>query len=204
MSNLGIIDYKAGNSQSVLNALNHLSIPCKMVRNAEDMEGITHVVLPGVGSAKATMDSLGELDLIEPLTDWVMVQKRPFLGICIGHQIVFDYSDEDGVDCMGWVKGRVVRFDHTDLPVPQMGWNYVDLLHAYHSLAMNLMSHFFYFVNSYVVIPDNPDHVFAECEYGGRFCASILTENIFTTQFHIEKSGPAGLTMLENFSQWTP
>lgn len=115
---VSIINYKAGNAPSVSNALRHLNIPCRLISTPDQLGNSDKLVLPGVGSAKATMDSLREMHLIEVLEKKVLSEKTPFLGICIGHQILFDHSEEGNTRCLGWLKGKVVKFDKTKVRVP--------------------------------------------------------------------------------------
>ena len=188
-----IIDYKAGNAPSVLNAITRLGFSAEYAHNARDLENATHIILPGVGSAKATMQSLQEMELIKVLNDKVLQCKIPFLGICVGMQILFEHSEEgdtsgenSGVVCLGWLKGKVVKFDSSKVRVPQMGWNRV-------------WNDYFYFVNSYYAKPDDNSDIWGSADYNGVFTAAVRRDNIFGTQFHIEKSGEAGLELLCNF-----
>jgi len=154
-----------------------------------------------VGSAKATVDSLREMGLIEVLEKKVLSKKTPFLGICIGHQILFDYSEEGNTRCLGWLKGKVVKFDRKKVRVPHIGWNEVKF-NKKHQLISGLQnSEFFYFVNSYYVVPDNEEIVFGQTHYEVEFCSTLVWKNIVSTQFHVEKSGPVGLRLLKNFAE---
>lgn len=196
---IGVIDYKAGNAPSVLNALKRIGSDGVMVRNGLDLEQADGIILPGVGSAGATMDSLRELGIVSVLEKKVLKEKIPFLGICIGMQILFEHSEEGDADCLGWLKGNVVRFDSSHVRVPQMGWNEV-LFHRDHPLVAEMgRSGHFYYVNSYHVAPQRKEDVLAVTDYDGEFCCMVQHENIMAAQFHIEKSGPLGLKMLQNF-----
>jgi len=181
-----IIDYKAGNAPSVLNAINKLGYKADFARNAQDIEDATHIILPGVGSAKATMISLREMEIVSALEDKVLRKGIPFLGICVGMQILFEHSEEGDVNCLGWLKGKVVKFDSSKVRVPQMGWNKV-------------WDNYFYFVNSYYAKPENKSDVWGTAEYNGTFAAAVRRKNIYGAQFHIEKSGEAGLNLLDKF-----
>jgi len=183
---IAIIDYKAGNAPSVLHAVEHIGFSAKLVKNKEELKGATHIILPGVGSAKATMDSLKEIDILDALAEAVKKNKTPFLGICVGMQILFEYSEEGDVDCLGWLEGRVKKFDFALTRVPQMGWNKVWDDH-------------YYFVNSYYAVPKNASDIWGTADYGIKFCASVKRGNIWGTQFHAEKSGAAGLALLKEF-----
>lgn len=198
---VSIINYKAGNAPSVSNALRYLNIPCRFVSTSDQLEKSEKLILPGVGSAKATMDSLREMDLIEVLENKVLNEKTPFLGICIGHQILFDYSEEGNTKCLGWLKGKVVKFDKKKVRVPHIGWNEVKFNEKHRLISGLRNSEFFYFVNSYYVVPDNKEIVFGKTQYGVEFCSALIWKNIVSTQFHVEKSGPVGLRLLRNFAE---
>ncbi len=198
---VSIINYKAGNAPSVSNALRYLNIRCRFVSTPDQLEESEKLIPPGVGSAKATMDSLRDMDVIDVLEKKVLDERIPFLGICIGHQILFDYSQEGNTKCLGWLKGKVVRFNKEKVRVPHIGWNEVKF-NKKHRLVSGLKnSQFFYFVNSYYIIPDDGDIVFGQTHYGVEFCSALIWRNIISTQFHVEKSGPVGLRLLRNFSQ---
>jgi glutamine amidotransferase len=187
-----IIDYKAGNAPSVMHAVSRLGHEAGFARAAGDIVGATHIILPGVGSAAATMESLRELGLVDALGDAVLRRKTLFLGVCVGLQILFEHSEEGDTDCLGWLKGRVVRFDSTKVRVPQMGWNSV-------SFSDGTREDCFYFVNSFHAVPNDDTDVWGTAFYGSRFTAAVHRENIYATQFHIEKSGEAGLALLDGF-----
>jgi len=191
-----IIDYKAGNAPSVLNAVTHLGFTATYARHPQDIENATHIILPGVGSAKATMESLRQMGLIDALEDTVLHKKVLFLGICVGMQILFEHSEEGDAECLGWLKGRVVKFDVSKVRVPQMGWNKVRFTK---NALGDIQEGFFYFVNSYYAKPENDSDVWGTADYNGLFAAAVCRENIYAAQFHAEKSGAAGLALLEDF-----
>ena len=202
MNNIKIIDYKAGNSQSVRHALTKLGHASSFARNGSDLIGATHIILPGVGSAKATMDSLHDQDLLAELTTLIQVKRIPFLGICVGLQILFEHSEEGDVTCLCWLKGQVKKFDASTMRVPQMGWNKVDFQKG--ACGMNVEDQrpsdgYFYFVNSYYAVPTDPSDNWAIADYHHPFTAAVHRGNIFGTQFHVEKSGEAGLNLLNRF-----
>lgn len=192
-----IIDYKAGNAPSVMHAVRHLGFPAAFVCGSEDMVGASHIILPGVGSAKATLASLSELDLLRPLEEAVMERRVPFLGICVGMQILFSHSEEDDTPCLGWLPGSVRRFDSNTVRVPQMGWNRTRFLRE--TPVCPRRKDYFYFVNSYYAQPADETDLWAAADYGGDFAAAVQRGNIYATQFHIEKSGEAGLALLRGF-----
>ncbi len=198
---IGVIDYKAGNAPSVYNALKKIGGDVLMVKRAADLEKIHGVILPGVGSAMATMDSLNEMGIRSPLEKKVRSGNMPFLGICIGMQILFEHSAEGDVPGLGWLKGNVTRFDKNRVRVPQMGWNEVRFCRK-HPLVENMgQSGHFYYVNSYHVNPADQDDILAVTDYDGDFCCMVQRDNIMAAQFHIEKSGPLGLKLLANYLQ---
>ncbi|MDR0320456.1 MAG: imidazole glycerol phosphate synthase subunit HisH [Treponema sp.] len=191
-----IIDYKAGNAPSVLHAITRLGHEASFARNSGDIENASYIILPGVGSAKATMESLREMGLIEVLENAVLKKKVPFLGICVGLQILFEHSEEEDTDCLGWLKGKVVKFDVSKVRVPQMGWNQVRFVKK---APFGSSDDFFYFVNSYHAKPEHESDLWGTADYNGKFTAAVNRENIYATQFHIEKSGSAGLALLNGF-----
>ena len=191
-----IIDYKAGNAPSVLNAVAHLGFTATYARQPQEIAEATHIILPGVGSAKATMDSLRQMELIDALEETVLRKKVLFLGICVGMQILFEHSEEEDAKCLGWLKGQVVKFDASKVRVPQMGWNQVQFTK---NVLCNVREDFFYFVNSYYAKPEDDTDLWGTADYNGPFAAAVCRENIYATQFHAEKSGAAGLALLKNF-----
>jgi imidazole glycerol-phosphate synthase subunit HisH len=204
---IAIIDYRAGNLASVARALEYLGHRCEITDRPERIRAAARVILPGVGAAGATMANLRELGLIPVLREDVVKAGKPFLGICIGIQVLLDRSEEDGAECLGIIPGRVARFpsslDGRPLKVPQIGWNRVrqvrhqDRLHpVFQSVPNN--THF-YFVNSYYPIPDDPSVVIGMSDYGVDFVAAVARGSLVATQFHLEKSGAAGLRLLDNF-----
>ena len=193
-----IIDYKAGNAPSVLHAVTHLGYAADFARRPDDIANASHIVLPGVGSAEATMESLREMDLIQALENAVLRKKVFFLGICVGLQILFEHSEEGDTDCLGWLKGQVVKFDVSRIRVPQMGWNQVRFVKNAGN-NKNSRDGFFYFVNSYYAKPENESDLWGVAEYNGQFAAAVNKDNIYATQFHVEKSGEAGLALLKGF-----
>ncbi len=196
---IGVIDYKAGNAPSVYNALKKIGADAKMIRDGSDLDGIDGLILPGVGSAEATMASLAETAILPELAESVCRKKIPFLGICIGMQILFEHSEEGDVDCLGWLKGKVVRFDDECVRVPQMGWNEVSFCRQHPLLKGLGDTGYFYYVNSYYVVPAEKNDILALTDYNGDFCCMVQRDNIMAAQFHIEKSGSLGLTLLKNF-----
>lgn len=200
---LGIIDYGGGNLQSVRNALRTAGAEAAdYVRSPEELEGVELLVFPGQGAFGDSMEALRSRGLVEPIREWIAAD-RPFLGICVGYQALFERSEEDpGVEGLGVFKGEVVRFKPLPgVKVPHMGWNEVRLVYPQDPQWQGLGTDpHFYFVHSYYPVPEDASLVAGETEYnGGRFASAIQRGNLTATQFHPEKSQSAGLALLENF-----
>lgn len=198
---IGVVDYRAGNAPSVMYALERIGAPATLVRTGDELATVDRVVLPGVGAAAATIDSLRDAGLLDALTRRVTGDRVPFLGICIGLQVVFERSEEGPADCLGWLPGTVTRFPDTDR-VPQIGWNEVRVQRPHPLVAGWPADPYCYFVNSYHAQPADPDAVLGVSEYSVPFTAMIAAGNIAATQFHAEKSGEIGLRILANFADW--
>lgn len=203
---VGLLDYGAGNLGSVARAITSLGYLVKSVKTYRDMESVERLVFPGVGSAKQAMLSLKSLDLVAPLKDYA-ASGRPLLGICVGMQVLGQWSEEGGVECLGVFPYRVTRFNCQE-PVPHMGWNSVhwNAQHPVASRAANQLTDLanFYFVHSYAAFHtqevQSDSYKLAESTYGGRrFCNFVARGNVWGSQCHIEKSGRAGLQFIENF-----
>jgi imidazole glycerol-phosphate synthase subunit HisH len=200
---IDVIDYRAGNAPSVLYALEHLGLPARLASNADQVRAAERIILPGVGAARATIDSLVEQDLVGALTDRVQADRVPFLGICIGLQVLFDHSEEGDTPCLGWVPGTVRRFPETDR-VPQIGWNQVRFTRSHPVTAGVPDAGHYYFVNSYHCVPDDAADALGLTDYTVEFCSVVARDNVVATQFHAEKSGPLGLSLLRAFATWDP
>jgi glutamine amidotransferase len=198
---IAVVDYRAGNAPSVLYALEHLGLPARLVDHPEEIATAERIILPGVGAARATIDSLVEQDLVGVLRDRVLGDRVPFLGICIGLQVLFDHSAEGDTDCLGWVPGQVRRFPDTGR-VPQIGWNRVRFARSHPLTATVPDEGHYYFVNSYYCVPDDPADALGITDYTVEFCSVVARDNVVATQFHAEKSGPLGLSLLRNFAKW--
>ena len=202
---IAIIDYEAGNLTSVARALTHLGYKNEITAAPEKILTADRVIFPGVGAAKATMQTLQKRGLNQVLADFFRTGK-PMLGICIGIQILFEHSEEEDAECLKLLQGYVKRYPSATtetqtetLKVPQIGWNevYQTKPHAIFEGVPN-PAHF-YFVNSYYPEPASADIVIGKTRYGLEFCSAIAHDNLIATQFHLEKSGRVGLTMLNNF-----
>lgn len=198
---LAVIDYGAGNLRSVLHALKHLKAEnVQVVQALSQMEGAEKIILPGVGAFGAGMEKLHEQNLIDPIREAV-ADGIPYLGICLGMQFLFDYSDEMGQhEGLGILPGQVTRFpDFEDLKVPHMGWNTLNATKGSALLGELPETPYAYFVHSYYCVPDNADDVLITVDYGLPFTAAVERDNVYGVQFHPEKSQQVGIQILKNF-----
>ena len=203
MDKLVVIDYGAGNLRSVEKALVSLGYEARVTSEPRDVERAAAVILPGVGAAGQIMGSLRGLGLDEAVVDYI-ASGRPFLGVCMGMQVLFDKSEEDGGQaCLGVLRGRVRKLK-TDLKVPHMGWNSVSQKGQHPMWAGVPDESYFYFLHSYYPNPEDESSVIGETEYGVTFASVLARDNIVATQFHPEKSGATGLRMYGNFLSWSP
>ena len=197
---LGVIDYGAGNLRSVCNSFHSIGAEASMVCTPEDMEGLTHLVLPGVGAFGDCASKLVAQGLTASIRQWIDADK-PFLGICVGYQVLFEEGEENpGVSGLGIFRGKVVRFSSMGLKIPHMGWNNLNLKDKSDSVWKGMGDDpFFYFVHSFFPIPEERDMVAATCTYGEEFAAAIRRGRLLATQFHPEKSQKTGMALLKNF-----
>jgi glutamine amidotransferase len=210
MSSIAVIDYGMGNLRSVTKALEHVADGARVVltHDAEEIRQATHVVFPGQGAARECMAEIRRLGLDSVVSE--VASSKPFLGICMGLQVLMDHSDEnDGTDCLGLIHGQVRRFappsatdSDTRLKVPQMGWNQVHQTRDHPLWRDIAQDSRFYFVHSYYVAPVADDTVAGRTRYGIDYAAVLATGSLFAVQFHPEKSQRAGLTLLANFVRW--
>ena len=204
---IGILDYGAGNLTSVRLAFGRLGVEASLVRDASEWQsGMTHLVFPGVGSAASGMAGVCERGFDGLMRDWLS-RGRPALAICLGEQLIFGRSEEDGgVAGLGLVPGRVIPFAfpaESHVKVPHMGWNGVSFPQAHPVLAGLADGEAFYFVHSYYAAPDASSDVAGVTEYAGcRFTSMVAHGSLFATQCHPERSGEAGLRLLRNFVAW--
>jgi glutamine amidotransferase len=199
---IAIVDYGMGNLRSVQKGFERVGFTPVITSEPEVVAKADKVVLPGVGAFQDAMAELQRCELVEPLLEVIRAQK-PFLGICLGLQLLFDVSYEGGEhQGLGVIPGKVVRFElPRDYKVPHMGWNQALIRRRPPLLeGIDEGSHF-YFVHSYYVAPDDPDVVAVESDYGGPFCAMVWRDHLFATQFHPEKSQKLGVKILENFGR---
>ena len=206
---IAIIDYETGNLKSVSKALELASnnvlkrSNIEIINSAKDLNNFDKVVLPGQGSFKQCFQSLNSIHgILDGLTDFVTVKKKPILGICVGMQLFSSFGDEDGgSDGLGWIEGKVKKISLKDLSLklPHMGWNNIQISSNSKLLnGINNDSHF-YFVHSYSFDVDEKKYVSATTNYSSEIVSAIEKENIFGTQFHPEKSQANGIKILENF-----
>lgn len=199
---IALLDYGAGNLRSVANALRRLELDPVVAGDPSAMAGATHVVLPGVGSFGDCMAQLSARGLLGPLREW-LAAGRPYLGICLGYQILFESGEESpGVEGLGHLAGRVVKFEpETGQKIPHMGWNSVVPRTPEEGVWSGLgPSPYFYYVHSYYPRPADPSVVAAVTRHGSQeFAAAVEGPNLLACQFHPEKSQEAGLRLLGNF-----
>jgi glutamine amidotransferase len=202
MPSIAVIDYGMGNLRSVQKGIERVGFAAEVTRDRARIESAAGVVLPGVGAFRACMDNLRAYDLIDTVRR-VIARGTPFLGICLGMQLLFDESEEFGrVPGLGIFPGRVVRFrDQADLKVPHIGWNQIRKRQDPPHLRGIDDGAFVYFVHSYYVVPADASLTATSTEYGVEFTSAIARDNVFATQYHPEKSQAVGLKILENFGR---
>lgn len=204
---IAILDYGAGNLASVDSALKHLGIPCQITAEPEKIQSASGIIFPGVGNASQAMAKLKETRLDKVLAD-AITRKQPLLGICLGCQILLEHSEEGPTETLGLIKGNCRRFEdnlHEEngfpINIPHIGWN--SLCHKQDSPLFKGIPDDaeFYFVHSYYACPQE-DMVISTTFYGREFCSVYGKDGLWATQFHPEKSGQAGLRLLQNFYNW--
>jgi glutamine amidotransferase len=212
MNKIVVVDYGMGNLRSVANALRRVApeADVRISGEVQDIRSADRLVFPGQGAMRDCMSCLRESGLQEALID--AARSKPMLGVCVGEQLLFDWSEEGDTSALGLFPGKVVRFrldeqlqeDGSRFKVPQMGWNRVKQTQV-HPLWNDIADHsYFYFVHSYYAQPELRGHVAGETEYGAAFASAVARDNIFATQFHPEKSANAGLQLYKNFVHWNP
>jgi imidazole glycerol-phosphate synthase subunit HisH len=197
-----IVDYGMGNLRNVQRGFEWVGLDARVTRSKQEILDSSAVVLPGVGAFKDCMENLQKFGLIDPLLRSIEMGK-PYLGICLGLQILFSTSEEFGSQQgLDLIKGKVVRFTpDPDHKVPHMGWNTIEMQREVPYFKDIRTGDFFYFVHSYYVVPEEKDCIATVTDYGKPFVSSIWKENLFAMQFHPEKSQQKGLTILENFAR---
>ncbi len=205
---IAIIDYDAGNLTSVARAVSHLGFSCTVTNDLKAIQRSERIIFPGVGAAGSAMASLRRLDLDRCLKD-AFEEGKPILGICVGTQVILEHSEENNTTCLGIIPGTVRAFpgdlrshDGERLKIPHMGWNRVRIVRAHPLLTDIRETDEFYFVHGYFPDPRDPDWVVGFTDYGLTFASVMGRQNLFATQFHPEKSGRPGLSILRQFCRW--
>ena len=206
---IAVVNTGVGNLRSVLLALNRAcpEVSVRIASERKTLRGASKVVFPGQGSMRDCIERLNSLDMVDELRRCLLT--KPFLGICLGKQILFDYSEEGGSQGLGFLPGKVKRFKKkNDVKVPHMGWNTVRIKRNHPVFSGSLKNEgekaYFYFVHSFFSKPDDHRLVLGETIHGEVFSSVISSENIFATQFHPEKSSENGIMLLKNFAGWNP
>jgi glutamine amidotransferase len=213
MNKIVVVDYGMGNLRSVAQALRAVApeADVQISGDAAAIDAADRIVLPGQGAMRDCMRSLRESGVEDALLR--AAKTRPMMGVCVGEQMLFDSSDENGgVPGLGLLPGKVVRFeldgklqaDGSRFKVPQMGWNRVHQKRAHPLWEGVAPDSYFYFVHSYYAKPAEAQDAIGETDYGGQFCCAVALDNIVATQFHPEKSAAAGLRLYRNFVHWNP
>lgn len=199
---IGIIDYDAGNIRSVEKALSYLGEKTVVSRNPETLKNADKVILPGVGSFGQAMENLHRYELVPVIQDMIK-EGKPFLGICLGLQLLFESSEESpGVEGLGILKGKILKIPSSPgLKIPHMGWNSLQLQNNGRMFRNIPQDTYVYFVHSYYLQAREPEIVKAVTEYSTEIHASVEKDNVFACQFHPEKSGKYGLEILKNFAE---
>jgi glutamine amidotransferase len=203
VTRIGIVDYGAGNLVSIEQALTTVGAEAGIVRQPAELEQLDALVVPGVGAAAPAMARLGRRGLIDPIRRWIAI-GRPYLGICLGLQLLFETSDEDGAEMLAVLPGRVSLIPGAPT-LPHIGWNQVDLVREHALFAGIPDATDFYFVHSYAGVPTGitgEASTLAETGHGGRFVSAVDHGNVLGVQFHPERSAGAGLRLLGNFVRW--
>ena len=196
---LVVIDYESGNLRSVTRALELHGIAPVLTDDPVQLQDADAVVLPGVGSGPSAMAALSQRGLVEPLRSFV-ASGKPFLGVCLGLQLLLERTEEGDAPCLEILQGQVRRLpDRDGLKIPHMGWNSVNFRAQHAAFEGVPQNSYFYFVHSYYADPADSAGVLGTTEYGVPFCSVYAKGNLIATQFHPEKSGPAGLRIYQNF-----
>ena len=199
-----IINYGLGNLGSVQNMLKRIGAPCKITSDLKEIEDAQKILLPGVGAFDSAIQKIDELNLRSVLVHKAKVDKIPFLGICLGMQLLTRGSEEGVLKGLDLVPAKTIKFnfDNTqNLKIPHMGWNYVKVNTQSKLTEGFTPEHRFYFVHSYKVVCDDNTNSILKTNYGGDFDAAIQNENVYGTQFHPEKSHKYGMHLLTNFAK---
>jgi imidazole glycerol phosphate synthase glutamine amidotransferase subunit len=198
---IAVVDYGAGNLVSIEQALTQVGARVAIARDAGSLHGAEALVVPGVGASGPAMDRLTRAGLVEPIRAWIAAE-RPYLGICLGLQLLFETSDEDGAETLGVLPGHTARLE--DAPtLPHIGWNQVVRTAPQPLFAGIDEAADFYFVHSYAGVPSDPDVIAATTDHGRSFVSAVTRGSLLGVQFHPERSGDDGLRLLSNFVAMT-
>lgn len=209
MTKVALLDYGMGNLHSAGKALASVGADVSITRDPNVIKAADKILFPGVGAMRDCMAEVQSTGISDAVKDAVF--NKPVMAICVGMQALFQHSEENGgVDCLGVLDGTVKRFqdswvdnDSQPIKIPHMGWNTISGMDLAHPLWQGIEDNtHFYFVHSYYCEPSDTNIVAATCDYGVKFCASVIQDNLFATQFHPEKSHTAGLQVLKNFVTW--
>ena len=197
---VGIVDYGRGNIRSVENAFLAIGADTVLVTRPEQLQDVTHLVLPGQGEFGDCAANLKKQGMFEAIREWT-AEDKPYLGICVGYQLIFEKSVESpSAEGLALLPGTVKRFPNVGLKIPHMGWNSISPSHPDDALWKDMPANpFFYFVHSYYPEPSDTEHIAASCDYAVSFAAAVRRGNLVATQFHPEKSQHNGLQLLRNF-----
>ena len=198
MTKICILDYGSGNVGSVNNLIKYLNYECIVSNDIKEIENSSHIILPGVGAFGAAMQKIKKNIPIDTLKNEILIKKKPFLGICVGMQVLADKGEEFGEhDGLGWIKGKVIKLNSRILP--HIGWN--DIIIKNNSAIFNGLDKHrdFYFVNSFHFDVQEKNLIIAETEYDQNFCSAVQKGNIIGVQFHPEKSQKTGQILIKNF-----
>lgn len=200
---IGIVGYGLGNVMAFTNFYKNKNIDSKIIHNSNDLDSsIDKLILPGVGSFDNAMKMFNKSGLREKIEKLVLLEKIPFLGVCVGMQVLGNYSEEGIEKGLGWIKGDIkkIEFSNNKLPLPHLGWNNI-FSYKKCKLLEGVENSYFYFLHSFVFIEDNIDNKLAFFNYQNQYTCAINSENIYGVQFHPEKSHEAGSKLLINFSK---
>ena len=195
---IGIIKYGAGNIFSVMACIKKIGKDCYFIEEGKDIEKAEYIILPGVGNFANGIEFLNKNGLTEKIKE-KLKEGIPFLGICLGLQLLFEFSEEGDKRGMNILKGKVIKFKSINLKIPHMGWNKLEILKGNRLLYGISENSYFYFAHSYYVLPEENDIIYGKTEYGIKFPSLIIKKNIVGVQFHPEKSGEKGLKFIKNF-----
>lgn len=200
MTKVGIVDYGRGNIRSVENAFLAIGADVSLITTPDQLENITHLVVPGQGEFGDCAANLKKQSMFAPIQQWA-AENKPYLGICVGYQLIFENGDESPeAEGLGIIAGSVKKFPDVGLKIPHMGWNSITLSDSSHPIWSELPEDpFFYFVHSYYPEPASSESVAATCDYALPFAAAVTRGKLIATQFHPEKSQHNGLQLLKNF-----